>query len=141
MWLIFYKYYNLIFYKQLKYKQYSLIHWQINWFFMNVKKKSLRLFPIFMLQSVFECFNIQKKKSWYFFSVDNFFFFIKFFIHKIPLNFQQLIQSKSCYKNQFLSLDLNNFFQINKLPKLLFFLSTFKRLKIFWIIQKALLVK
>ena len=94
-----------------------------------------------MLLCVFETILISKQKSWFFFSIPFPFFFIKFFIFKIPTNFQQLITVTYLHKNKFLGLVLNNFFQINKLPKQLFFLTTFKRLKIFWVFQKALLVK
>ena len=141
MWLIFYKYYKVIFYKQLKYKQFSLLLFTNNWIFFNLKKKKFRILPIFMLLSVFETLQIYQQNSWYFFSISVPFNFIKFFIYKIPTNFQQLVEINYLHKNKFLGVVLNNFFQINKLPKQLFFLTTFKRLKIFWIFQKALLVK
>ncbi len=141
MWLNIYQYYYLIYLKQLKYKNFSLINVQKNWFFFNTLKKNLRIFLLFKLILVTHEIIFFKKGAAKFLTTNASFVLFRFYIFLIPSNIRQVIDPHSTFQNQFCGLQLNTFFQVNALSKLLFFLTTFKKLQVFWIFRKALLVK
>ena len=141
MWLNIYQNYYLIYLKQLKYKNFILINFSKNWFFFNVFKKNIRLFILFKIILVTQELLFFRKKNAKFLTTNSVFILFQFYVFLIPNNTRQLIDSKMSVIVPFFTLHLNNFFQLNNVPRNLFFLTTFKKLKFFWVFQKALLVK
>lgn len=141
MWLHIYQYYYLIYIKQLKYKNFSLINFSKNWFFFNSVKKNLRLFILFKLILVAQELIVFRQGSGRFLCTSSSFLLFRFYIFLIPQNIRQIIDSKTNLPKFMCGLKLNNFFQVNALTRKLFFLTTFKKLQILWIFQNALLVK
>lgn len=141
MWLHIFQYYYIIYLKQLKYKNFSVINFQKNWFFFNSVKKNLRLFILFKLILVTQEIFFFKQGSARFLRTNSAFLFFRFYIFLIPTNVRQVIDPHSNIYTSFCGLRLNTFFQVTALSKMLFFLTTFKKIHFSWIFQKALLVK
>ncbi len=141
MWLTIYHYYYIVYLKQLKYKNFSTIYFQKNWFFFNTEKKTLRLFILLKLILTNEELFFFKQQNKRFLTTPNPFLLFRFYIFFIPSTIRQIIDPKILKSLTLSGLVLNSFFQITNLSRRLFFLTTFKKLKIIWTFQRALLVK